>query len=123
MRFFNRIKLITPESVELEFILAGIGGRVLALVVDYHILWLSYMLVLVVFAFITERLTDIGILGPWAQNWIIAAITLLTFFWFTGYFALFETLWRGQTPGKRFAKIRVVRDDGRPVGVGQAAVR
>jgi uncharacterized RDD family membrane protein YckC len=127
MRFFNRIKLKTPESVELEFVLAGLGGRVLAWVIDSHILWLSYMLVLVVFSFLSEGITELldraGLLAPGFQNWIVAIITLFTFFWFTGYFALFETLWRGQTPGKRWAKIRVIRDDGRPVGLAQAAVR
>jgi len=32
-------------------------------------------------------------------------------------------LWRGQTPGKRYSKIRVIRDDGQPAGVTQAILR
>ena len=40
-----------------------------------------------------------------------------------GYFAFFETLWQGQTPGKRFVKIRVIRDDGRRVRLPQASLR
>jgi hypothetical protein len=40
-----------------------------------------------------------------------------------GYFAMFEWLWRGQTPGKRWLKLRVIREDGRPITFFEAAVR
>ena len=45
------------------------------------------------------------------------------FFIYTGYFVLFETLWQGQTPGKRLTKIRVIRDDGRLISIEQATLR
>jgi uncharacterized RDD family membrane protein YckC len=34
---------------------------------------------------------------------------------FFGYFILFEALWNGQTPGKRWLGLRVIRFDGRPL--------
>ena len=40
-----------------------------------------------------------------------------------GYFVLFETLWQGETPGKRFVKIRVIQDNGRPITLQQATLR
>jgi len=40
-----------------------------------------------------------------------------------GYPAAFETLLRGRTPGKMALGLRVVRDDGGPVGFRQAIVR
>ena len=46
MRFFNKITLQTPESVELEFTLAGIGNRTQALLVDYLFLGGAIALVL-----------------------------------------------------------------------------
>ena len=50
-------------------------------------------------------------MGVWA-----AAITVLVIFAiYWGYFVIFETLWSGQTPGKRIMRLRVVREDGRPV--------
>ena len=45
MRYFNRVSLATPESIELEFSLAGIGSRTLALAIDY------FILILVILAF------------------------------------------------------------------------
>ncbi|NJK40275.1 MAG: RDD family protein [Acaryochloridaceae cyanobacterium SU_2_1] len=40
-----------------------------------------------------------------------------------GYYIAFETLKQGQTPGKRFANIRVVRDSGQPVGLKESSLR
>jgi uncharacterized RDD family membrane protein YckC len=127
MKFFNRIKLQTPESVELEFILAGIGSRALAISIDYPLLLLILALWLTVLAQLLEPLAQllepIGISRGEMLNWMLALAILTSFAIFNGYFALFETLWQGQTPGKRLVKIRVIRDDGRPVRLGQAAMR
>jgi hypothetical protein len=53
----------------------------------------------------------------------MAIAFLASFIIYVGYFVFFETLWYGQTPGKRVAKIRVVRDDGRLIGLQQATLR
>ncbi|MBD2043047.1 RDD family protein [Microcoleus sp. FACHB-672] len=126
MRFFNRVTLQTPESVELEFTLAGIGNRSLALLIDYLIWGLILFLVLIVWYFFATQLVDlldtlININD--LQLWLISIWILITFFIYVGYFVFFETLWQGQTPGKRFAGIRVIRDDGRTVGLQQATLR
>ncbi len=127
MRFLKQTKLQTPESVELEFTLAGIGSRILAVLVDY-ILWIT---VLVVFFIVSNvvifRLSDF--LVEWVgtseqlELWLFAITSFISFTIYIGYFAFFETIWRGQTPGKRFAKIRVIRDDGRPIAATQAVLR
>lgn len=125
MHLFNRVKFSTPESVELEFTLAGIGSRAWALIIDYNILALSLFLFVIVWLAISEQLIDIGleVFGSGFALWMGAIAFLSLFFIYTGYFVFFETLWQGQTPGKRVAKIRVVRDDGRPLGLQQAALR
>ncbi len=127
LRFFSEIRLRTPESVELEFPLAGIGSRAYALFVDYLLLSVSMIVVVLVgwlmayqiwvyFRFSMDLVSSIG-------GWIAAIVLFLLFWIFVGYFALFETLWQGQTPGKRLAQIRVIRDDGRPIALPQATLR
>jgi uncharacterized RDD family membrane protein YckC len=127
LQFFSEIRLRTPESVELEFPLAGIGSRAYALFVDYLLLAVSMIVVMLVgwlmayqiwvyFRFSTDLVSSIG-------GWIAAIVLFLLFWIFVGYFALFETLWQGQTPGKRLAQIRVIRDDGRPIALPQATLR
>ena len=127
MRFFNRVSLATPESIELEFTLAGIGNRTLALLIDYHILaalLIGFWALWSTFSFgLMSYLNQGGINYAAAPIWLLAIALLVSFFLFTGYFAFFEVLWQGQTPGKRITKIRVIRDDGRPVGLAQAALR
>jgi uncharacterized RDD family membrane protein YckC len=112
----------TPERVPLHFALASIGNRFLACAVD-HLLQLLLMLLVVV------ALQWAGLLSEYkdrlseAPKWAIAALILAVFVIWSGYFAVFEWLWHGQTPGKRWLRLRVIREDGRPVTVWEAAAR
>jgi uncharacterized RDD family membrane protein YckC len=127
MRFFNRVTLQTPESVELEFTLAGIGNRAYALLIDYIALGLIQIGFLIAWAFLSIQLANVieDLVGSSdrLQLWFFAILLLITFFIYVGYFVFFEALWQGQTPGKRYVKIRVIRDDGRPVGLQQSTLR
>jgi uncharacterized RDD family membrane protein YckC len=121
MKFLNRVKAPTPESVELEFILAGIGNRTQALIIDYVIWSLALLVVLLGWGLLFSQI-------PWLQSdpirqWLMAIQILILFSVYIGYFILFETWWRGQTPGKRYVNIRVIRDDGRNVGIQQSIIR
>lgn len=126
MQFFNQFNLQTPESVELEFTLAGIGNRTLALLIDYVVLFLSLFLFWVFYLIFTpqiesilENFVSVDDLGMW----LLAIASLISFFVYVGYFVIFESLWQGQTPGKRITKIRVIQDNGRRAGLGQATMR
>ena len=127
MRLFNRFTLHTPESVELEFTLAGIGNRAYALVIDYIFLGLILIVFLVgalIFNSVLVK-TIANLVGSTngLELWSIAVQVLIGFFIYVGYFVFFETVWSGQTPGKRYVKIRVIRDDGRPVRLQQSTLR
>ena len=126
-RYFNQITIQTPESVELEFTLAGIGNRLFALLIDYILWFLILVGVLLLASFISQPLVDLAIfLGGNAETvelWLGAIGLLVLFVLYIGYFVIFETLWQGQTPGKRIAKIRVIRDNGQPAGLFQATLR
>jgi uncharacterized RDD family membrane protein YckC len=121
MKFLNRVKSQTPESVELEFVLAGLGNRIYALVIDYLIWSFILFIILLAWAFLFVQVA-------WLQSnpirqWVWAIQFLMLFLVYIGYFVAFETLWRGQTPGKRYVKIRVIRADGRTVGIQQSILR
>ncbi|MEC4985025.1 MAG: RDD family protein [Oscillatoria sp. PMC 1068.18] len=127
MHFFNRVRLETPESVELDFTLAGIGNRAYALLIDY-IIWSLILLVFIVgSSYFSSQLVSFfsEIIGGKVdlELWFISFQIIITFAIYIGYFVFFETLWRGQTPGKRFIKVRVIRDDGRPARLPQASLR
>lgn len=121
MKFFNQVKLATPESVELEFTLAGLGNRALALLIDYLIWGMILVVILFTWGVLSTQIPD-G-LDLALEQWGLAIAILLIFFVYVGYFVIFETLWQGQTPGKRFVKIRVIQDNGKPIGLQQATLR
>lgn len=127
MQLFQRVSLVTPESVELEFTLAGIGNRIYAILVDYTILLMGSILFWTVWGIFSYQLltyleqAELDYSG--LSLWLLAIGLLLFFIGTTAYFVGFEVLRQGQTPGKRAAKIRVIRDDGRPIGLAQAVLR
>jgi uncharacterized RDD family membrane protein YckC len=126
MSLFKTITIQTPESVELEFTLAGIGNRALALMIDYLLVFLILALVSVFFSFLSEQVVNLSVFLGGTEGielWLWAFAILISAAVFGGYFVGFETVWQGQTPGKRFAKIRVIKDNGKPEGVFQATLR
>jgi uncharacterized RDD family membrane protein YckC len=112
----------TPERVPLHFALASIGNRFLACTIDHAMQALTIILMLIAFltlanfSSLSDELTS-------APKWVYAVSILVVFLIVSGYFAFFEWLWNGQTPGKRWLKLRVIREDGRPVTFWEAAVR
>ena len=112
----------TPERVPLHFALASIGNRFLACAIDHTIQVLALALigiasaVLANFSFLEQTMTS-------APKWVYAVMIILLFLVFAGYFTFFEWIWSGQTPGKRWLKLRVIREDGRPITFWEASVR
>lgn len=118
----------TPERVQLAFALASIGNRFLAVAIDHAIQYIA--IILVIWLFMTAAGTgaadQIGVADDIlreAPKWLIAIMIIVLFLLFAGYFIFFEWLWDGQTPGKRLMKLRVIREDGRPITLWEATAR
>lgn len=120
----EKLTIETPEQISLEFPLAGIGSRGYALCIDSLIQVIAALVVGLIVAF---TVTDLGRSWVPARNWEIAIALFLLFCLYWGYFAIFEILLNGQTPGKRQAKIRVISASGRPItvfeGIGRNFMR
>jgi uncharacterized RDD family membrane protein YckC len=112
----------TPERVPLHFALASIGNRFLACTVDHVLQFLVIFLMYLVFLFVADPYQGIEHLNE-APKWLIAVLVIVLFLISSGYFIFFEWLWNGQTPGKRWLKLRVIREDGRPITFWEASVR
>lgn len=112
----------TPERVPLHFALASIGNRFIACAIDHTIQIVTLIVIIIFFAIIADY-ADLGSRLVNAPKWIIALLIVFVFLLMSGYFAIFEWLWHGQTPGKRWMKLRVIREDGRPISFFEAIVR
>jgi uncharacterized RDD family membrane protein YckC len=118
----------TPERVQLEFALASIGNRFLAVTIDHFIQFLSmFVIVWIMLSLAGYSGSDVVDASDKVFNempkWVTAILIIALFLTFAGYFILFEWLWNGQTPGKRLLKLRVIREDGRPLTLWEAIAR
>jgi uncharacterized RDD family membrane protein YckC len=118
----DRYILETPENIEVEFEPAGLGSRFCAMLIDTLWIGLALFLLFLLLLLLGVGLDEVGG-GRWARWLMAVALAVVVVLIFGGYFVLFELLMRGQTPGKRAMKIRVVRDDGTPVGANEVLVR
>lgn len=115
----DKLTIDTPEQVHLEFVLAGVGSRFMAAFLDSLIqLALTLVLVTLVISIAIALGRTRG-----SSAWAYAAFSLGSFTITWGYYTLFEALWKGQTPGKRWAGIRVIKESGRTITPFEAASR
>lgn len=81
-------------------------------------------LVVVILFFIVIAIIGPGFrYSPELGKWVVALYIFGGFLLYWGYFAIFEAWWKGQTPGKRQAGIRVIRDFGREITAKEAISR
>ena len=118
----NNLSIDTPEQIALEFSVAGIGSRLLAIVIDTLIQTAIYFLIILGLVTLAAPLfrsttATANTASPTAALWVVAITIFLLFCIYWGYFAAFEVLWKGRTPGKYCMKIRVIKDNGRPINV------
>jgi uncharacterized RDD family membrane protein YckC len=119
-QYRDSLRIETPELVPLEFPLAGIGSRFIAILVDYLLQFAAFIvLILIMLLF----LPSVQKFEAASAKWLIAILILVPFLLQWGYFTLFEGLWHGQTPGKRIAKIRVIQQSGRAITIFEALSR
>jgi uncharacterized RDD family membrane protein YckC len=116
----DQLSIETPELVAIEMPLAGIGSRFIALLVDY-LIWGAGFLALFFLAVLI--LPGIHAFSKISAQWAVAVVVFLIFLCNWGYFTLFEAFWNGQTPGKRVARIRVIQQTGRPIGLFESMAR
>lgn len=112
-------RVLTPEYVEFTFVLAGLMSRFLA--------WLLDTLVTVVLAFaigiVVQLLAALEVLATRSSGFATAAFFVLWFLVDWGYFILLESVWSGQTVGKRALGLRVIQESGVRIGFYQAVLR
>jgi uncharacterized RDD family membrane protein YckC len=110
----------TPENVAFGYQVAGIGSRFLASLLDTLLILLMQIVVILVFVLV---LSAFDLLGETIAAWVYAVLGIVGFIFFWGYYIFFEMLWNGQTPGKRWVGLRVIRTDGTPITLSESFIR
>ena len=107
------MRVDSPEGISFTYELASLADRAKAYGID---LLIRIAIVIVVGLFFAVAL------GPA----ILAGVGLWLILYFViewGYYVFFETLWDGQSPGRRLFDLRVVKVDGRPINFFDSLLR
>jgi uncharacterized RDD family membrane protein YckC len=104
------IKIQTPQNIELEYPLAGVGDRLVAYIIDL----LIYMAYIIVIALISDAAGGFS-----GRDWVIILLMIPIFI----YQFLCEVFLNGQSLGKKAKRIRVVSLDGNQPNIGQYLIR
>jgi len=118
---YDQLKIDTPEQIALELPLAGIGSRFLAIAIDTLIQAALYLITGIIFLLVVPEGFSLFTSVPKTLGPALAIFVGFAIYW--GYFAIFEIIWKGQTPGKRVAGIRVIKESGRPINAFEAIGR
>ncbi len=117
----DTLDINTPENVAFGYQVAGIGSRFLATLIDTILVTLLQVIVVVTYYFILYLLDSDPSGG--GSAWAAAIMGLVVFLFYWGYYIFFEMLWNGQTPGKRWTGLRVIRTDGTPITLSESLIR
>jgi len=107
-------QLVTGEAVALDLRPAALPSRIVAGLVDAA---LQFVALAVIGGIAAAVSLDVSEAAAGALGILVLVLVLIV------YPVAFETLLRGRTPGKAAMGLRVVRDDGGPIGFRQALVR
>ncbi len=105
----TRYQVETPEGIDLHLRPAGLVPRALAFAIDLAIRGLILAVMFIV----------LGLLGQFGMG--LGTILLFLVTWW--YMVLFEVLNQGRSPGKQLLGLRVVHDDGTPIGWAASLTR
>jgi len=123
VEYEDRLTIATPEGVDLDLPLAGLGSRFVAQLVDLVLKTTIIVGLLLLLGLAAgdggDTASQDDVSTGAAVAFAVLFIFALTFF----YDVLFETLGTGRTPGKRLMGLRVLRAGGQPVGLRASVVR
>ena len=120
----------TPEQIDVSYVVAGFGSRGLAALIDAIIVSIAMSIVTIpgsIGVTVLIRLILRGLahreVGDNLVPIILASMSLVGLALIGCYYVFFEAFWHGQTPGKRWMGIRVIRDGGRPLTFSASMIR
>ena len=114
----SELSINTTQNVNINFTAATIGQRILAFGTDLLIM-IAYLILVFMFIGYSGLGDAMGKMDPWSG----AAIMIVLFIPVTFYSIFWESLFEGQTLGKRLLKIKVVKIDGYQASFGDYFVR
>ncbi|MCC9063889.1 RDD family protein [Flavobacterium piscisymbiosum] len=115
----SELSINTTQNVKINFIAASPGERIGSYFIDLAIKVAYISVVSLVFFY----WLNLGKLFDRLDNWSKISIVLILYFPFFIYSLTLESIFEGQTIGKKLVKIKVVKIDGYQAGFGDYLMR
>ncbi|WP_456314213.1 RDD family protein [Pseudomonas shirazensis] len=115
----SELSINTTQNVKINFIAASVGERIGSYFIDFAIK-IAYIIVISGIVFYWLRLGEVfSTLDSWSK------ISIILFLYFPAiiYSITLESIFEGQTIGKKIVKIKVVKIDGYQAGFGDYLMR
>lgn len=109
----DRIALVAPEGISVEIVVAGLGSRAAACLLDTLFMAVGFIAVTIFASLIGDSVPGVA----------MALVAVATFLVLFGYFVLFEAFGSGRTPGKRVVGLRVLTVDGARASFWRIVIR
>jgi uncharacterized RDD family membrane protein YckC len=124
MQVRRMLEVETPEAVAVRYPLASYGSRGTAAIIDVSLIFLAIAVEILAGALLLYAIADIApLVVEFVATWVLAFMIALAFLTFWGYYLIGEIFGQGRTLGKRWMRIRVVRDDGSRIGAMDGVIR
>jgi uncharacterized RDD family membrane protein YckC len=117
------IDILSAENVSFHIETAGLGSRFGAAVIDLLLQFFTLGLGAIAANYLIDYLPQLNSSAQWVKVTLGAIGAIVVALISLGYSFFFEWLWDGQTPGKRWLGLRVMRTNGMPIGVWEAMIR
>ena len=116
----KKVKILTPDNIEVEYLLADIGSRGAAAGIDTLIINIFLFLILFIGILLINYAPNF-----WDKyyGWLIGIGLFLYGFINYAYYIIAELKMNGQTPGKKLVGIRTIRTNGEAITFKHSALR
>jgi uncharacterized RDD family membrane protein YckC len=115
----TQLTINTTQNVNINFTAATLGQRILAILVDFLIM-LAYMITI---SWLFFDVFGLNTVMKDLDRWSVAAIFIILYMPVIVYTIVQESIFEGQTFGKRLLKIKVVKIDGYQASFGDYFIR
>ena len=116
----KKFKITTPENIEVEYVLADVGSRVAAAIIDTLIQGILILPLAISILLMVYFAKDF-----WKNyyGWVTGISLLILVIIIYGYFIVMELSMNGQTIGKKVLKLRTIRKNGQSLTLKHSAIR
>jgi uncharacterized RDD family membrane protein YckC len=121
---FNRLEVQSPDALDYQLDIAGLGARSHAFIIDLHIrflLALTWVLLVSGGISLLDQLHSLPRYGWMSSRQLIVLLPAFCLYFL--YHPVLEVLMAGRTPGKRMAGVRLVNHLGHTPSIGAILLR